>query len=103
MSSIVRNRCRYLATILLKLPVSVVKRADLTGLQPTGDAVKVKSVLSTLVSSYSYSEDILDLRYRFPMQRYILRWWQKLGLLDIRCLKLSDSNSKVRRNTYRDP
>ena len=38
-------RLDILATVLLELPVSVVKRADLTGLQPAGDAVEMEGVL----------------------------------------------------------
>jgi len=35
----------YLATIFLELPISVVKWAYLTSLQPTRDAMEVKGVL----------------------------------------------------------
>ena len=34
-----------LPTVLLELPVSVVERADLAGLQPSRDAVEVECVL----------------------------------------------------------
>lgn len=35
----------HLPTILLELPVPVIQRADLAGLEPTRDAVEVESVL----------------------------------------------------------
>jgi hypothetical protein len=37
---------RCLPTILLELPVSVVERADLAGLEPSGDAVEVEGVIA---------------------------------------------------------
>ena len=36
----------FLSAILLELPVSVVQGTDLTGFQPTRDAVEVEGVLS---------------------------------------------------------
>lgn len=42
---------RYLAAVLLKLPVSVVEGTDLTSLEPTGDAVEVKSVVTDTPSN----------------------------------------------------
>jgi len=33
------------ATVFLELPVAVVERADLAGLEPAGDAVEVEGVL----------------------------------------------------------
>ncbi len=36
----------FSSTILLKLPVAVVERADLARLEPAGDAVEVEGVLS---------------------------------------------------------
>jgi hypothetical protein len=35
----------HLSAVLLELPVAVVERADLTCLEPSGDAVEVESVL----------------------------------------------------------
>ena len=37
------------SSVFLELPVTVVERADLTGLQPSGDAVEMESVLYTLL------------------------------------------------------
>ncbi len=42
-------------TVLLELPVSVVQRADLPGLKPSGDAVEVEGMLFALVSSLIFS------------------------------------------------
>ena len=39
------NFTANLTTILLKLPISVVERANLAGFQPSGDAVEVEGVL----------------------------------------------------------
>lgn len=36
---------QHLPTIFLKLPVSVVQRTDLSGLQPSRDAVEMEGVL----------------------------------------------------------
>ena len=38
------------AAVLLELPVAVIKRANLAGLEPAGDAVEVEGVLSIKVS-----------------------------------------------------
>lgn len=35
-----------LATVLLKLPVSVIERADLTGLEPARDAMEVEGMIT---------------------------------------------------------
>ena len=40
------GECVFLSAVLLKLPVSVVQRADLTSLEPTRDTVEVEGVLS---------------------------------------------------------
>jgi hypothetical protein len=37
--------CIILTTVLLELPISVVEGANLTGLQPPGDAVEMESML----------------------------------------------------------
>ena len=45
------SQAAALPTILLELPVAVVKRADLTSLEPARDAVEVEGVLHTGVST----------------------------------------------------
>lgn len=45
------SNIKALPTVLLKFPVSVVQRAYLTGLKPSGDAVKVEGVLVVEPSS----------------------------------------------------
>lgn len=43
--AVVRGKFRALSAVLLEFPVSVVERADLTCLEPTGDAVEMECVL----------------------------------------------------------
>lgn len=43
-----RNSCcaaEILSTVLLKFPITIIQRTDLTSLEPSRDAVEVKSVL----------------------------------------------------------
>lgn len=75
-----------LSTVLLELPVSVVKRADLTRLQPTRDAVEVESVLGQSQSGRLVIWKRLNSRYKYPMLRCIPRWWRRLGWPGSRCL-----------------
>lgn len=43
-----------LVTIFLELPLTIVKRADLAGLQPTGNAMKVKGVVANTPSDCAF-------------------------------------------------
>jgi hypothetical protein len=42
---LIPSSCDTLTTVLLELPISIVERANLTCLQPTGDAVEMESML----------------------------------------------------------
>ncbi len=75
-----------LTAILLELPISVVERADLAGLEPAGDAVEMESMLAQRCQLIRYKECMVLLHCRFPMLQCIPHWWQKLGLPGIRCL-----------------
>jgi hypothetical protein len=60
-----------LTAILLELPISVVEGADLTGLEPPGDAVEMESMLAPRRQMIHYEEFMILLRCRFPMLQCI--------------------------------
>jgi hypothetical protein len=75
-----------LAAVLLELPVSVVQGADLSGLQPAGNAVEVKCVLCRVSDHILKPVFWRNSRCKFPKPLYTPHLLLMLDLLDILCL-----------------
>jgi hypothetical protein len=81
-----------LSAVFLELPVPVVQRTNLTGLQPSRYTVEVEGMLSNTALSTSVAlvpgrkQICIYLHYIFPTRLCILPLWMTPGLLGIQCL-----------------
>jgi hypothetical protein len=55
-----------LATVLLEFPITVVERAHLSGLEPSGDAVEVEGVLFRMLVLDLANARLVNEHCRFP-------------------------------------
>ena len=73
---IFKHICR-LPSILLELPFSVVERADLTGLQPSRNAMKMEGMIANTPSDGALLLSRIWIRLAFDAPDFWSTWWNQ--------------------------